>query len=393
MLKVDGTLDFVIVENLDYNLLLGGVTTNFSDPDTIDEMYVAVQGSHVINQDLNEISTGGLSQTVLAVDSAVPQAPTLGDYDYDYITPSFSVDGTLPQSAIVTGTTSVTLWRSVNGLSTSQVSSVNVNPTYSLDFTISDPSISSVPIGAIVIYYAEAVNSQGSSAPSNSITFTTVEASSAPQNLSAIGVKNQDGTTQNVKCAFTNSAEVYGELTNPNDQYESAFYTVTIKDADNNVLSVQYPTYDEFQGVYSLTFDGIDWTTTSNFCEAFLTTWQTNGDLLVGATAVDGFSSGQVPFINNVNNLGTESVNWEGNLSSFDVSSSTLVNDAVLFSDQGGNIVTNHLPIPNPTTTGSSGFFTYTYSFIVELVYLEQALGLAVANTSGIGTAQLIEAP
>jgi hypothetical protein len=374
-----GTTKFTIVPDLTYEDK--GVTTTLTDPNGIDEVYVAIQGVRVID---SIQANGPLSNTVLANDSDLPLPPRnlQGEYRYFQETPKVLLSWLPPFTADLTDVTIFTVYRKVGSAAAVKIGTVpyTTQKVYSfIDLTIGD-----VPLGSNVIYYVTSTNPNAESGPSNTYAIITVLGSSAPTNISATGVQNVDTNTQDVSVIFSNPTTVRGELVSG---YNNAYFIVDIINSGGVTVATNTSTlYNSAEDqAYEVNFDDIpfvndtDRTFGSYIARVQLITYQVDGSVLLGTQGGVPFSSGPAPIIFNINGEADE-WNSETPLESFQVLSNRVlsaVNGVLLsvLSPLSGIVNTIQVhPSSVRIVTDPYEAFSGNYIYTITSVDIEDAL-------------------
>jgi hypothetical protein len=244
---------FRVYENLVYDPLTSSIYYDISGADAInyagireDTIYIAVQGVRLLES--NQEAVGPLSNTLLATQALVPDAPVnlklnavnfTGDlFPVPGTVPSIQLQWEAPPGAAVKPITKYYLYRWKNS------NPIPSNPTYTIvpnlplnpgdiqDFQ--DSNLSSFNINDIVNYLVRSVDDNDSpeevSSDSNTVKQTWIIPSSAPSNLNVVVLLDKDNSgtqSTNLTVIFNRPDTINGELAPPDDGYNSYDYYQT----------------------------------------------------------------------------------------------------------------------------------------------------------------------
>jgi hypothetical protein len=400
-----GANQFTLVPGLAYvpGLVgqMGYIQTPITDANGIDEAYVAVQAvRNIVSTGI--LSTGELSNTVQAVDSAVPDPPRdlQVDYQYDVDPQKAILTWYAPYSANLTDVSVFIVYRSVRGGGYESLATIPyTNLVTPYTYTDSDigPDVD-IPLGSTISYYVTSVTVGAvESAPSNVVSFVTVEVSSAPRGLAARGQANTESIppTQDVYGTFLNPVEVNGLVVY---NYTPAYFVIEIYSKNpgrmNELIDSTTLDYVEGTSPYVFNFVDIDFFTSGAGLvgaglyevKCNLITYDNNGDELDGIVATSPFTSGPVPTIFDANGVEADAWSVALPLTEFKVRTAAelTIGNIVLIRRLSDNTISDdYLDLPTPTTD-IAGNLVYEYEDI-NVDYPGVIVNIVASNAAGIG--------
>jgi hypothetical protein len=399
-----------------YNTDIGGVVVQIVSDYGINEndTYVAIQGVRNITVNTVDLEAiGELSNTVLAIDTDKPQPPTDLTADYVYYTEPPTVDLTwnAPSSAEIITITSFKVHRlwTRNGvvLGNAYIATVPYVEGQTV-YTYSDDVSSELGFqeGDVLTYYVVSYDSEDDqySDPSNTVTVTIIQTSSAPVDFQATGVLefplNNEAA---VAVTFQNPTTIGGST---QEGYEDAYFVINVyltNESGALLKTVEVPYVADVDHVYSVGINNIAPVSIADtlYLTNKLITYDSNnpGELIVGQEASTTTQVFPVPFITNINGiLGNIAWTKEEGVESFDVISYAPLTSpgiTVLAYLNTGDIARTEFPIVDPILIPDpygdapfGGAYLYHYAASV-LPVAGVALSITAANASGYQTRKI----
>jgi hypothetical protein len=301
---------------------MGGVEVTINAGDGVSEdTYVAVQAIRNISLSSSETyrAIGAISNTVKATDTQKPQPPVdLSLNLYEYWTDTAYLSWLPPASACYIGVDNFFLYRK-DALDAPyvKIASIPYDPSATL-YEYADDTLTIPPFvsGDVVSYHVRSNNEDGESAPSNSVSLTIIEESSAPVDLYAGGLLEgvDPDISGNVFAVFKNPTDVNGEIV---CDYQDAFFVVNVLDPSGELLGTNTIAYeDSSEAAYEVNitdFPVPDGTTTYNVTvEAYLVTFDAYCNEIHGQIASTTITITFSPLIWNINGNGLtpEGLTW-----------------------------------------------------------------------------------
>ena len=414
-----GNTQFTLVSGKPYDNLIGGVFTVLTDPDGIDEAYVAIQTvrtvaitpSDGVSAATTVKATSELSNTVMAKDTDIPDPPLNLAVDYQYydMPQEAILTWNAPPSADLTDLTGFQVYRRVGSGPFLALGDVITYRAVETEYEYTDKTVGFFSQGTVLSYYVKSINGNSESVPSNVVSITIVEPSSPPRFPGAAGLQVTFTPTyyQDVQVVFANPLQVSGATTYG---YNTAFFTVNIIDLNpgtssspnpdyDTVIASQVVPYNSSSTGYSILFNNIPFyseipNVTNGLYEmqVWLNTYDGEGVVIIGQSATVEFTSGPRPVIYDINGEVDDWTSATG-LDAFKVRTSTgapLVDLYVVTYNTSTNLIENIL-LPNPTPrTGADGDYQYAFSntsipagVIVLAILGNNAYGIGQRGISG----------
>ena len=401
----NGSNKFSLVPGLSYNT--DSVQTTLIDANGIDEAYVAIQSVRNVSvspssgsSPISVSATSELSNTVMAIDTDVPDPPRNLVINYEYYNnQQVTLNWNAPFSALLTDVAGFKVYRRVASGSFQLIGSVvftTIGATYSFI-----NNVSSIALNTTVSYYVTSFrnNPSAESVPSQIVSIVTVLPSSAPQNASATGlqVTFSGPYLQDVTTAFGNPSSING-LTSFGYSGVAQF-TVQIIDVNDpltpSVIATNTVPYVASSTGYGLNFNNIPFSTNGTLnsspglyqAKIWLNTFDGSGDTIIGQASTVNFESGPRPIISSVNGLANQWTIIDA-LTSFTVTTSSLAPLVDLFIVYRKKI-DNTIEINRPaiTTPVIDSLENYIYSFNSGFLPSSShlALNISAANAFGNG--------